>query len=220
MYKRTMVISADEKKVLLARLEKARESKAAKAAATKAAKKETLADVKSSSANAERCERSVAEPEPPAPAPAPVVAPPPVPEPAPIVPPPPSEPIDIPIVPDLVAASKKKPAKKNKKIESSDEDSDDEPVLPPKMKGGTKQAYMKIKIYKEPKNAAAFQSLIEAVQDEQQEEPEVATPPPSSSIGRSCRFANANTNNNSMKKGAGVVSAQELMRRAAMEFFS
>ena len=203
-----MVISADEKKVLLARLEKARETKAAKAAATKAAKKETLADVK--------------EPEPPAPAPAPapVVAPPPVPEPAPIVPPPPSDPIDIPAVPDLVAASKKKPAKKNKKIESSDDDSDDDAVLPPKMKGGKKQAYMKIKIYKEPKNAAAFQSLIEAVQDEQQEEPEVATPPPSSSIGRSCRFANANTNNNSMKKGAGVVSAQELMRRAAMEFFS
>ena len=203
-----MVISADEKKVLLARLEKARETKAAKAAATKAAKKETLADVK--------------EPEPPAPAPAPapIVAPPPVPEPAPIVPSPPSDPIDIPAVPDLVAASKKKPAKKNKKIESSDDDSDDDAVLPPKMKGGKKQAYMKIKIYKEPKNAAAFQSLIEAVQDEQQEEPEVATPPPSSSIGRSCRFANANTNNNSMTKGAGVVSAQEMMRRAAMEFFS
>lgn len=205
-----MVISSSDKAILLERLQKARETKAAKAAATKAAKKETLADVK--------------EPEPPAPAPAPtpVVAPPPVPEPAPIVPPPPSVPIDIPAVPDLVAASKKKPAKKTKKVESSDDDSDsdDEPVLPPKMKGAKKQAYMKIKIYKEPKNAAAFQSLIEAVQDEQQEEPEVATPPPSSSIGRSCRFANANTNNNSMKKGAGVVSAQELMRRAAMEFFS
>ena len=193
-----MVISADEKKILLARLEKARETKAAKAAAKK---KETLADVK--------------EPEPPAPAP--VVAPPPVPEPAPIVPPPPSDPIDTPAVPDLVAASKKKPAKKACLPVESDSDSDDEPVLPPKKGTGKKQAYMKIKIYKEPKNAAAFQSLIEAVQDEQ---PEPAPVSASASIGRSCRFANANANNMAMKKGTGVISAQELMRRAAMEFFS
>lgn len=204
-----MVISADDKKILLARLEKARETKAAKAAAAKAAKapKETPASIK--------------EPEPPAPAPAPVVAPPPVPEPAPIVPPPPSEPIDIPAVPDLVAASKRKPSKKACLPVESDSDSDDEPVLPPK-KGAKKQAYMKIKIYKEPKNAAAFQSLIEAVQDEQPEEPEPepAPVPASASIGRSCRFANANANNMAMKKGTGVISAQELMRRAAMEFFS
>ena len=202
-----MVISADEKKILLARLQLAREAKAAKAAAAKAAKvpKETPASVK--------------EPEPPAPAP--VAVPPPAPAPIPVdEKPPASEPIDIPAVPDLVAASKKKPAKK-KRVESSDDESDDEPVLPPK-KGAKKQAYMKIKIYKEPKNAAAFQSLIEAVQDEQpEEEPAVATPvPASASIGRSCRFANANANNMAMKKGAGVVSAQELMRRAALEFFS
>jgi len=206
IYKRTMVISADEKKILLARLQLARESKAAKAAAKK---KETLADVK--------------EPEPPAPAPAPVVAPPPAPAPEPVEKPAPSEPIDIPQVPDLVAASKKRPAKK-KKIESSDDDSEDEAVLPPKKGKGKKQAYMKIKIYKEPKNAAAFQSLIEAVQDEEPEEeahrPPTPPPPASASIGRSCRFANANATNPAMKKGAGVVSAQELMRRAAMEFFS
>jgi hypothetical protein len=207
-----MVISADEKKILLARLEKARETKAAKAAAAKSAKhapagaptplekKETLADVK--------------EPEPPAPAPIAVPPPAPIPEPTPATP-------TVPEVPDLVAASKKKPAKKKAKAESSDDDSDDDAVLPPKMKGGKKQAYMKIKIYKEPKNAAAFQSLIEAVQDEQPEEPEVATPPPASaSIGRSCRFANANAGNQAIKKGTGVMSHQELMRRAAMEFFS
>jgi hypothetical protein len=208
-----MVISADDKKVLLERLQKARETKAAKAAAKKHApagaptpleKKETLADVK--------------EPEPPAPAP--VVAPPPAPAPEPVEKPTPSEPIDIPQVPDLVAASKKRPAKK-KKVESSDDDSEDEAVLPPKK--GKKQAYMKIKIYKEPKNAAAFQSLIEAVQEEEPEVQERAvTPPPpaSASIGRGCRFANANSNNLAMKKGAGAISAQELMRRAAMEFFS
>jgi hypothetical protein len=207
-----MVISADEKKILLARLEKARETKAMKAAAAKSAKhapagaptplekKETLADVK--------------EPEPPAPAPIAVPPPAPIPEPTPATP-------TVPEVPDLVAASKKKPAKKKAKAESSDDDSDDDAVLPPKMKGGKKQAYMKIKIYKEPKNAAAFQSLIEAVQDEQPEEPEVATPPPASaSIGRSCRFANANAGNQAIKKGTGVMSHQELMRRAAMEFFS
>ena len=200
-----MVISADDKKVLLARLEKARETKAAKAAAAKAAKptKETPASVK--------------EPEPPAPTPAPAPAPAPIPV---EEKPPATEPIDIPAVPDLVAASKRKPSKKACLPVESDSDSDDEPVLPPK-KGAKKQAYMKIKIYKEPKNAAAFQSLIEAVQDEQpEEEPEPAPAPASASIGRSCRFANANANNMAMKKGTGVISAQELMRRAAMEFFS
>lgn len=220
-----MVISAEEKKILLARLEKARETKAAKAAAAKAAKapKETPASVK--------------EPEPPAPAPVAVPPPAPAPAPAPVdEKPPASDPIDIPVVPDLVAASKRKPAKKTKKVESSDDDSDDSDsaVLPPK-RGAKKQAYMKIKIYKEPKNAAAFQSLIEAVQDEQPEEEPVpeervsgrsysvgepAPAPASASIGRSCRFANANANNMAMKKGAGVISAQELMRRAALEFFS
>lgn len=208
-----MVISADEKKVLLARLEKARETKAAKAAAKK---KETLADVK--------------EPEPvPAPAPAPI--------PVDLVQrtlndasgasqekPPASEPIDIPTVPDLVAASKKKPSKKACLPVESDSDSEDEVVLPPKKGKGKKvekSKYMKVVIYREPKNAAAFQSLIEAVQDEQpEEEPEPTPVPSSASIGRSCRFANANATNAAMKKGTGVISAQELMRRAAMEFFS
>jgi len=202
-----MVISADEKKVLLARLEKARETKAAKAAAAKATKttKETLADVK--------------EPEP-------VVAPPVVPVPAPLpepTPAPPAPPV-APDVPDLVAASKK-PARKVCLPVESDSDSEDEVVLPPKKGKGKKvekPKYMKIVLYKEPKNAAAFQQLMEAVQDEQPEdEPEQVTPPPASgSIGRNCRFANANANNMAMKKGTGVISAQELMRRAAMEFFS
>ncbi len=206
-----MVISADEKKVLLERLQKARETKAAKAAATKAAKaKETPASVK--------------EPEPPAPAP--VAAPAPEPAPEPMEKPAPSEPIDIPQIPDLVAMSRKKPAKK-KKVESSSEDSDDSDAeLPPKKgKGkGKKQAYMKIKIYKEPKNAVAFQSLVEAIQDEQPEDTEghrPPTPPPASaSIGRGCRFADANGKNPAVKKGTGVMTHQELMRRAALEFFS
>jgi hypothetical protein len=206
-----MVISADEKKVLLERLQKARETKAAKAAATKAAKaKETPAAVR--------------EPEPPAPAP--VAVPPPEPALEPVEKPAPSEPIDIPQVPDLVAMSRKKPAKK-KKVESSDEDSDDSDAeLPPKKGKGKskKQAYMKIKIYKEPKNAVAFQSLVEAIQDEQPEDTDghrPPTPPPASaSIGRGCRFADANGKNAAVKKGTGVMTHQELMRRAALEFFS
>ena len=93
-----------------------------------------------------------------APAPTPAPAPEPVPE-APVV--------AIPEVPDLVAMSRKKPSKKKCLPVSSDEDSDEEAELPPKKGKQKKHAYMKIKIYKEPKNAVAFQSLIEAVQDEE-----------------------------------------------------
>ena len=201
-----MVISADEKKILLERLQKARETKAAKAAEAKKTKaaKETPASVK--------------EPEPPAPAPVPEPAPAPVPAPAPQ--PPAPEPMLVPEVPDLVAMSRKKPAKKiAKRVESSDEDSDSETELPPKKgKGGKKQAYMKIKIYKEPKNAAAFQSLVEAIQDEQPDpEPEVLPPPASASIGRGCKF---DIKNKTPAQSRTLPSPQEMMRRAALEFFS
>lgn len=193
-----MVISPSEKAVLLERLRVARETKAAKAAAKK---KETPASVK--------------EPEPPAPAP--VVAPPPVPEPAPIVPPPPSEPIDIPVVPDLVASSKKKPAKK---VVESDSDDSDSVVLPPKKGKGKpteKPKYMKIVLYREPKNTTAFQQLMEAVQDEQPElEPEVS-PPPSASIERGRKF---DIKNKTPAQSRTLPTPQELMRRAALEFFS
>jgi len=193
-----MVISADEKKILLERLQKARETKAAKAAATKAAKAKDA--------------------EPPAPAPAPAPAPE-----APVVAilekPPASEPIDIPQVPDLVAMSKKPSKKKKVSLPSSDEsDSDSEAELPPKKgRGGKKQAYMKIKIYKEPKNTAAFQSLVEAIQDEQPEpEPEVSPPPASASIERGRKF---DIKNKTPSQSRTLPTPQELMRRAALEFF-
>ena len=195
-----MVISADEKKILLERLQKARETKAAKAAAKK---KETPASVK--------------EPEPPAP----VAVPPPAPAPVPEPPAPEPTPPVVPDVPDLVAMSRKKPAKKKCIIPSSDEDSDEEEAeLPPKKgKGRKKQAYMKIKIYKEPKNAVAFQSLVEAIQDEQPDpEPErQESPPASNSIGRGCKF---DIKNKTKPEGRSLPTPQELMRRAAMEFFS
>lgn len=195
-----MVISPSEKAVLLERLQKARETKAAKAAEAKKAKaKEAPASVKEP------------EPEPPAPAPAPAPAPEPIPEAAVVA---------IPEVPDLVAMSRKKPSKKKCLPVSSDEDSDDDDAeLPPKKgKAGKKQAYMKIKIYKEPKNTAAFQSLIEAVQDEEQEpEPQQVSPPASASIGRGCKF---DIKNKTPSQSRTLPTAQEMMRRAALEFFS
>lgn len=208
-----MVISADEKKILLERLQKARETKAAKALAKK---KETPASVK--------------EPEPPAP----VAVPPPAPAPVPEPPAPEPTPPVVPDVPDLVAMSRKhapagaptplekKPAKKKcLPPVSSDEDSDEEEAeLPPKKGKGKKQAYMKIKIYKEPKNAVAFQSLVEAIQDEQPEpepEPVYHSPPASDSIGRGCKF---DIKNKTKPEGRSLPTPQELMRRAALEFFS
>ena len=199
-----MVISPQDKAILLERLQKAREVKAAKVAAKKTAP-------------------AVApEPAPPAPAPAPPAPAPPA---APAAPEEPT-PAEVPKVPDLVAASKKPPKKKQCFIpSSSDTDSDEEEIaLPKKIKAAhppKKQAYMKIKLYKEPKNAAAFQQMIEAVQDESEEVPPYEEPaPPQLQPKNNVKFANANCSNAAMKKGAGVVSHQELMRRAALEFFS
>ena len=192
-----MVISPSEKAVLLERLQKARETKAAKAAEAKKAKaKETSASVKEP------------EPEPPAPAPAPAPAPEPIPE---------ASVVAIPEVPDLVAMSRKKPSKKKCLPVSSDEESDEEAELPPKKGKQKKHAYMKIKIYKEPKNAAAFQSLIEAVQDEEQEPEPQVSPPASASIGRSCKF---DIKNKTPAQSRTLPTQQEMMRRAALEFFS
>ena len=152
-----MVISDADKKVLLERLEKARIAKQAKAAEAKKAKEAAA----------------------PAPAPAPE------PESAPVAveeKPPASEPIDIPAVPDLVKAAKK-PAKKVCLPVESD-DSEEEVVMPKKVKsksGAKKEVpYMKIKLYKEPSNPAAFQQLLEAVNDnggEYEEEEEQTLPP-------------------------------------------
>jgi hypothetical protein len=206
-----MVISPEQKKVLLERLQLAKAAKQAKALEKKKA-------------------MAVKEPEPPKPDPTPVVVPPVVPPvettPEPVLEKAP-EPIPPP-VPDLVKASKNPPKKKKKEcfVPSDDDDSDEEEeiALPKKLKGGQKkQAYMKIKIYREPKNATAFQSLIESIQDEEEDRPPASEPipiPTPNSIGRGVKYASANCNNAAMKKGAGVVSHQEMLRRAALEFFS
>ena len=146
-----MVISDADKKVLLERLEKARIAKQAKAAEAKKAK-ETAAPA-------------------PAPAPEPVVV---------EEKPPASEPIDIPAVPDLVKAAKK-PAKKVCLPVESDSD-EEEVVMPKKVKGKTgakkEVPYMKIKLYKEPSNPAAFQQMLESINDPQYEDEDEQTPPP------------------------------------------
>ena len=153
-----MVISDAEKKVLLERLEKARIAKQAKAAEAKKAK------------------------EAPAPAPEPTPAPAPAPAPEPVVveeKPPASEPIDIPAVPDLVKAAKKPAKKVCLPVES---DSEEEVVMPKKVKGKSvakkEVPYMKIKLYKEPSNPAAFQQMLESINDPQYEEEEEQSPPP------------------------------------------
>ena len=196
-----MVISNEDKKVLLERLQKARETKAAKAAAAK--KKEAPESVKEPEAISA------------APAPAPVV----VPVPVPVVEP---QSVAVPEVPDLVAASKKKPKKVSLEAQRPDSDSDDEPVLPPKRKNAKKEsAYMKIKIYREPKNPAALQDLLSAVQEEEEEQaaatstaPVHVAPPPS--IARGCKF---DIKNATPREGRTLPTPQELMRRAALEFF-
>lgn len=158
-----MPISDAEKKVLLERLEKARIAKQKKAEEARAGKTTKKA---------------------PEPTPEPVTAPPVIVEstPVPEERPPASAPIDIPAPPDLVAASRKKP----KKVEIHESDSDSDIALPPKKKKQVPKKetpYLKIKLYKEPQDKAAFQNLLSAVagendDDSQSESEEDAPLPP------------------------------------------
>lgn len=171
-----MPISDAEKKVLLERLEKARIAKQLKAEQSRAGKVS---------------KKSAPEPEP---TPEPVTSPPviipaptPAPAPAPEERPPPSTPIDIPTPPDLVAASRKK----QKKVEIHESDSDSDIALPPKKKKPASSVkketpFLKLKLYKEPQDKAAFQNLLQAVagehddddDDDEEEEEETHLPPP------------------------------------------
>lgn len=157
-----MPISDAEKKVLLQRLELARVAKQKKAEEAKAAKQSKPA---------------------PAPAPAPIpVEEKPAPAPEPELPPA-SDPIDIPAVPDLVAASRKKA----KKVVMPDTDSEEEEIVLPKKKKAVAATakkdtpYLKIKLYKEPQDKLAFQNLLQAVAgevDDEDEDEELTAPPP------------------------------------------
>ena len=146
-----MVISESEKKVLLERLALAR--------IAKQQKKEIKEKEAKAIGGAVSAPNDVPTPSEPIPIPvqgtSEVVAP--------VVPVVPA--IPAPLI-DLVAAHKKG---KKKVCLPDDSDSEDEAVLPPKKKKVTQKetAYMKIKIYREPKNTAAMQDLLAAVQDEQ-----------------------------------------------------
>ena len=146
-----MVISNEERAVLLKRLEKAREAKVKKQQEAKDAKESK------------------------APAPAPVVAPPPV----------DLEPIEevdeaeIALPPKVVPVKAPKKAKKVVVPEPSDSsDNEEKPVVIKKkaLKDNKKQPYMKLKLYREPTNPVAFQSLLENLNAEYEDEESVAQP--------------------------------------------
>jgi hypothetical protein len=194
-----MAITPAERDVLLKRLELARIAKIKKQEEAKAAKA-----VKA--------------------APEPVVAPPaPAPEPVPQeIQSPVIEPMVAPPVPDLVAASRKKPAKKVCLPISDDEDEEEEAVLPKKKSkpfAKKEQPYMKLKIYREPTNPQAFQSLLESINNppEYEDEPEPPAPVP---FARPPRVVHSNSKAQSVRPMAGADRKFEDTRNMAMAFFS
>jgi hypothetical protein len=192
-----MAITPAERDVLLKRLELARIAKIKKQDEAKAAK----------AAKAE-----------------PVTAPAPAPEPIPIPEPPvlqeiqspPSEPIPIPDAP------KKKAAKKVCLPISSDEEEEEEK---PKKKSKTvkkEMPYMKLKIYREPNNPQAFQSLLESIHNppEYEDEPAPApAPEPPAPFARPPRVLHSNQKQN-IRPMVGADRKFEDARAAAMAFFS
>lgn len=193
-----MAITPAERDVLLKRLELARIAKIKKQDEAKAAK----------------AAKTAPAPEPvAAPAPEPI----PVPEPiqSPVV-----EPMVAPPVPDLVAASRKKPAKKVCLPVSSDED--DEVELPKKKSKVVKkeQPYMKIKIFREPTNPQAFQSLLESIHNPPEYEDEPAPiPEPPVPFARPPRVLHSNQKQN-VRPMVGVDRKLEDARNMALAFFS
>lgn len=195
-----MVISDAEKKILLERLAKAREVKAAKAAASKKVsvpKKETP----------QTCATPVMEP-----MPSPDVT------------------LDeverVEKLPaEMVIAlppkvQKEEKQQKREKIDNSSDESENEESAKPVKKTSksirkTKETpYMKLKIYREPKNHAALQNLIEAVQENDDEC--IEHPPPLTYEAPRLRH---DIKNQTPKASKTLPTQQELMRRAALEFF-
>jgi hypothetical protein len=191
-----MAITPAERDVLLKRLELARIAKIKKqdeAKAAKAAKAEPVAA--------------------PTPAPEPI----PIPEPTPVsqeIQSPPSEPIPIP-------EPKKKAAKKVCLPVSDDEEEEEEK---PKKKSKVvkkEQPYMKLKIYREPTNPQAFQSLLESIHNppeyEDETEPEPPVPIP---FARPPRVLHSNSKAQTVRPMAGADRKLEDARNMAMAFFS
>jgi hypothetical protein len=154
-----MAITAAERDVLLKRLELARVAKLKKQDEAKAAKAAKVA------------------PE-PAPAPAPEPAPTPEPVSEPIQSPPSAPMVGLKMPEEVSLTGKKKPAKKVC-LPVSDDESDEEVAMPKKKGKVTKkeQCYMKLKIYREPTNPQAFQSLLESIHNPPEYEDEEPAPP-------------------------------------------
>ena len=194
-----MAITAAERDILLKRLENARIAKIKKQDEAKAAK------------------AAKAAPEPAPPAPAPASEPIPIPEPAPVsleIQSPPSEPIPIP-------EPKKKAAKKVCLPISDDEDEEEE-EKPKKKKVVAKkeQPYMKLKIYREPTNPQAFQSLLESIHNPPEYEDEPAPEPPAPvPFARPPRVLHSNQKQ-SVRPMIGADRKLEDARNMALAFFS
>jgi hypothetical protein len=146
-----MVITAQEKTVLLERLEKARQVKQAKAEAARAAKASPVAAPISAPAPEHAIEEVKQLP--------------------------PLEPLvaqnAAQVADDITLPPKVKNHEKLQKREinrnSSDESDNEKPIKKSSKKKAKQTPYMKIKIFHEPKNHAALQNLIEAVQDNNDE---------------------------------------------------
>ena len=129
----------------------------------------------------------------------------------------------VPAIPDLVAAHKKG---KKKVCLPDDSDSEDEAVLPPKKKKVAQKetAYMKIKIYREPKNTAAMQDLLAAVQDDEVADVPIsaATPEPQQPqpFVRPPRLLVQQVGGKAVKTFDSDAARKDLLRRQAMEFFA
>lgn len=205
-----MVISDAEKKVLLERLSKAREVKAAKAAANKPAapKNETVVQ------NVE-------------PLPAPEILKEEVKTLRPQLDPPNllanklNDETNFALPPKI---KKHEKLQEREKIDNSSDESDNEKPVKKSSKSSKKAKqtpYMKIKIFHEPKNHAALLNLIEAVQDNDDETIESAvqeTRQQSSASVEAPRLRH-DIKNQTPKSSRTLPSHQELMRKAALEFF-
>ena len=195
------VISEADKKILLERLAKAREAKAAKKKALNPAAMSATA---------------------------PAVTP--VPDVAPVAPPMPATPQpsvdEVPPLPDLVAAAAKKPKPKKVKVPDSDDSSDEEmhsaAALPPK-KGKNAAPYMKIKIYRD--SPKALESILQTIQDAEHDDDEPAKPamsePPSAAIPvQRCNTRAVCMTGSRPSTNTQVLRASNPLRDAALAFFS
>jgi hypothetical protein len=187
-----MVLTEQDKKILLDRLKAGREKKKAEREA--AAKKQKTQEAKAEAV---------------VPVEVPVSAPTAAPETAPVVPQQHAE--QLPSEPSRIDPSKaRKPAKQVEPSSDSDSEIEERKNKSSKSKNKKKNVpFMKIKIYQEPKNPEALNALIGAVQEEQQAPPVELSPPEKQRV----------TNVIPKQKLAAPIVRQNTMRALAMDIF-